>query len=70
MESIYPFKINQVRIANAELTYIDEAKPERPLHLTMWMSMRPISAMFSPVTRLTRPSCNLKGRYSTKGNFE
>ena len=32
MESIYPFKINQVRIANAELTYIDEAKPERPLH--------------------------------------
>jgi hypothetical protein len=32
VESIYPFKINQVRIADAELTYIDEAKPERPLH--------------------------------------
>jgi len=32
VESVYPFKINQVRIANAELTYIDEAKPERPLH--------------------------------------
>ena len=34
MESIYPFKINQVRIANMIVTYIDEAKPERPLHLT------------------------------------
>ncbi|HEU4500549.1 MAG TPA: DUF748 domain-containing protein [Nitrospira sp.] len=32
VESVYPFKINQVRIANAELVYIDEAKPDRPLH--------------------------------------
>src|SRR5687768_1625371 len=32
VESVYPFKINQVRIANGQLTYIDEAKPERPLH--------------------------------------
>ena len=31
VESVYPFKINQVRIVGAELTYIDEAKPERPL---------------------------------------
>jgi Domain of Unknown Function (DUF748) len=31
VESVYPFKINQVRIVDAELTYIDEAKPERPL---------------------------------------
>ena len=31
VESVYPFKINQVRITDAELTYIDEAKPEQPL---------------------------------------
>ncbi|HKT35517.1 MAG TPA: DUF748 domain-containing protein [Nitrospira sp.] len=31
VESVYPFKINQVRITDAELTYIDEAQPERPL---------------------------------------
>lgn len=31
VQSVYPFKINQVRIADGELTYIDEAKPERPL---------------------------------------
>ena len=33
VESVYPFKINQVRISDAELTYIDEAKPERPLRV-------------------------------------
>jgi uncharacterized protein involved in outer membrane biogenesis len=68
VESIYPFKINQVRIADAELTYIDEAKPERPLHFDHVEVYA--TGMFSRVTRLTRPSCNLKGRYSTKGNFE
>lgn len=31
VESIYPFKINQIMIADAELTYLDEAKPARPL---------------------------------------
>ena len=31
VESVYPFKINQVRITEAELTYIDEAKADRPL---------------------------------------
>jgi hypothetical protein len=31
VESVYPFKINQVSITDAELTYIDEAQPERPL---------------------------------------
>jgi hypothetical protein len=31
VESIYPFKINQVTIRDADLTYVDEAKPERPL---------------------------------------
>jgi hypothetical protein len=31
VESVYPFKINQVTITDGELTYIDEAKPERPL---------------------------------------
>ena len=31
VESVYPFKINQVEITDAELTYVDEAKPERPL---------------------------------------
>src|SRR5512134_147276 len=31
VESVYPFKINQIRIDDAELTYIDEAKSERPL---------------------------------------
>lgn len=31
VESVYPFKINRVRMSDAELTYIDEANPERPL---------------------------------------
>jgi len=31
VESVYPFKINQIEITDAELTYVDEAKPERPL---------------------------------------
>jgi hypothetical protein len=31
VESVYPFKINQVEITDAEFTYVDEAKPERPL---------------------------------------
>jgi uncharacterized protein involved in outer membrane biogenesis len=31
VESVYPFKINQVWITDAELTYVDEAKPEQPL---------------------------------------
>src|SRR5262249_18591909 len=31
VESIYPFKINQVRIVDADLTYLDEAHPARPL---------------------------------------
>src|SRR6185503_19475865 len=31
VESVYPFKINQVRVTDAELTYIDEAKPKQPL---------------------------------------
>ncbi|HKY70536.1 MAG TPA: DUF748 domain-containing protein [Nitrospira sp.] len=41
VESVYPFKINQVRISDAELTYIDEAKPERPLqarHVNVYAS--------------------------------
>jgi hypothetical protein len=31
VESVYPFKINQVRITDAELTYIDEAMPDQRL---------------------------------------
>lgn len=31
VESVYPFKINQITITDAELTYVDEAKPEQPL---------------------------------------
>src|SRR5262249_55961306 len=31
VESIYPFKINQVRIEDADLTYLDEAHPAQPL---------------------------------------
>jgi hypothetical protein len=31
VESVYPFKINQLEITDAELTYLDEAKPEQPL---------------------------------------
>jgi len=31
VESIYPFKINQIRIEDADLTYLDEAHPARPL---------------------------------------
>src|SRR5262249_23115224 len=31
IESIYPFKINQVRIEDADLTYLDEAHPAQPL---------------------------------------
>jgi uncharacterized protein DUF748 len=41
VESVYPFKINQVRISDAELTYIDEAKPDRPLkvrHVNVYAS--------------------------------
>ncbi len=32
LESIYPFKINQVMITDADFTYLDEASPGRPLH--------------------------------------
>jgi len=41
VESIYPFKINQVRIEDAELTYVDEAQPARPLrfhHVNLFAS--------------------------------
>ena len=41
VESVYPFKINQIRIDDAELTYIDEAKSERPLravHINIYAS--------------------------------
>jgi hypothetical protein len=31
VESVYPFKINQVRITDGEILYIDEAKPDQPL---------------------------------------
>ena len=31
VESVYPFKINQVRIADGEILYVDEAKPDQPL---------------------------------------
>jgi hypothetical protein len=31
VESIYPFKINEVMIADADLTYLDETNPARPL---------------------------------------
>lgn len=33
VESIYPFKINEVMIADADLTYLDESNPARPLRL-------------------------------------
>jgi hypothetical protein len=33
VESIYPFKINEVRIVDADLTYLDESNPGRPLHI-------------------------------------
>jgi len=41
VESVYPFKINQVRITNADLTYLDEASPARPLrfeHVNLYAS--------------------------------
>jgi hypothetical protein len=41
VESVYPFKINQVTITDAELTYLDEAKPEQPLrirHMNLYAS--------------------------------
>jgi len=31
VQSVYPFKINQVKITDGELTYSDESQPERPL---------------------------------------
>ena len=31
VESVYPFKINQVRITDGEILYVDEAKPDQPL---------------------------------------
>src|SRR5262249_46390217 len=33
VESIYPLKINEVIITDADLTYIDESNPTRPLRL-------------------------------------
>ena len=33
VESIYPFKINQVMIQDGDLTYVDESNPARPLRL-------------------------------------
>jgi len=41
VESVYPFKINQVTITDAELMYLDEAKPEQPLrirHMNLYAS--------------------------------
>jgi Domain of Unknown Function (DUF748) len=41
VESVYPFKINQISITDAELTYIDEAKADRPLrarHINLYAS--------------------------------
>jgi uncharacterized protein DUF748 len=41
VESIYPFKINQVKIADADLTYLDESNPARPLrfhHVNVYAS--------------------------------
>src|SRR5262245_50243307 len=41
VESIYPFKINEVMIADADLTYLDESNPERPLrfqHVNVYAS--------------------------------
>lgn len=41
VESVYPFKINQIRIVDAELMYLDEAKPDQPLrirHLNLYAS--------------------------------
>lgn len=41
VESIYPFKINEVMIADADLTYLDESDPERPLrfqHVNVYAS--------------------------------
>ena len=31
VESVYPFKINQVRITDGEILYVDESKPDQPL---------------------------------------
>ena len=31
VESVYPFKINQVSITDGEILYVDEAKPDQPL---------------------------------------
>ena len=41
VESVYPFKINQIRIVDAELMYLDEARPDRPLrirHMNLYAS--------------------------------
>jgi len=41
VESIYPFKINQVRITDGDFTYLDEANPARPLrfhHVNLYAS--------------------------------
>ena len=41
VESVYPFKINQVTVTDAELMYLDEAKPEQPLrirHMNLYAS--------------------------------
>jgi len=31
VESVYPFKINQIRITDGEILYLDDAKPDQPL---------------------------------------
>jgi Domain of Unknown Function (DUF748) len=33
VESIYPFKINEIMITDADLTYLDESNPGRPIHI-------------------------------------
>ena len=41
VESVYPFKMNQVTVTDAELMYLDEAKPEQPLrirHMNLYAS--------------------------------
>jgi hypothetical protein len=33
VESVYPFKINEVVISDGEFTYVDDANPSRPIHV-------------------------------------
>jgi len=63
VESVYPFKINQVRVTDAELTYIDEAKPKQPLQA------RRVNLYASNIRNVQSADENYPSKFSLEGTL-